>query len=86
MNSNKLNIQVIFIGKPQWEAGWPYIGFDNNTLIDSIRLHLKNKFPKVDFIFNTIITSYNHQLVSEIKNNIKDGAGFTYKINSEPRN
>lgn len=35
----KLNIGVVFIGKPQWEAGWPYLGYNNEMCI-SIRLNL----------------------------------------------
>ncbi len=29
-----VKIYIIFIGKPQWEAGWPYLGHDNEIIID----------------------------------------------------
>ncbi|MFX0104394.1 MAG: hypothetical protein ACFE75_02750 [Candidatus Hodarchaeota archaeon] len=70
MNLNKIKIQVVFIGKPQWEAGWPYLGYDNLKIIDEIKESLIKKFPHVTFHWGAMITSYDKVLVNNIKENI----------------
>jgi len=52
MNNKDVKIEVVFIGKGQWESGLPYLGFDNNKTIDSIRKHLNEKFNKIDFNYS----------------------------------
>jgi len=76
MNNKDVKIEVVFIGKPQWEAGWPYLGFDNNKTIDSIRKHLNEKFNKIEFNYSEIITTYDNELVNQIKRDIKKADGI----------
>ncbi len=76
MTLNKIKIQVIFIGKPQWEAGWPYLGYDNFKLIDEIKIRLIKKFPIVAFNWGTMITSYDKVLIDNIKENILKADGM----------
>ena len=66
MNNKLIEIELVFIGKPQWEAGWPYIGYDNDKLIKSVKNHLDSKFFTVKFSEINIITSYDINLINEI--------------------
>ncbi|MFX1315503.1 MAG: hypothetical protein ACFE9T_06530 [Promethearchaeota archaeon] len=75
MISENPKIQIIFIGKPQWEAGWPYISYDNEYLIRSIEDHLNRKFNDVIFERNELITSYEDKLVNKIKEKILKSDG-----------
>ena len=70
MNNDIINLHTVFIGKPQWEAGWPYIGYDNEKLIENIINHLKQKFPLINFTYNEMIGIYEEELVKKIKENI----------------
>ena len=76
MTSNEMKIQVVFIGKPQWEAGWPYLGYNNLKLINLIKEHFIKKFPNVEFNWGEIITTYDKQLVETIKENILKSKGM----------
>jgi hypothetical protein len=76
MNKKPIEIQVVFIGKPQWEAGWPYIGYYNKELIDNIMEHLTTKFSELSLHQNDIITTYNAELVNEIKSSLVDADGL----------
>ncbi len=76
MTLNKIKIQVVFIGKPQWEAGWPYLGYDNFKLIDEIKERLIKKFPNVAFDWGSMIISYDKVLVDNIKENILKANGI----------
>ncbi|MFX1596762.1 MAG: hypothetical protein ACFFBK_11945 [Promethearchaeota archaeon] len=76
MTLDNIKIQVVFIGKPQWEAGWPYLGYDNLKLINKIREHLIKSFPKITFNWGNIITSYDRLLVDSIKENIVKADGI----------
>jgi len=76
MKADKINIQVIFIGKPQWEAGWPYLGYDNSKLIKPIKEYVIKKFPNVVFNWGEIITMYDKPLVETIKENILKANGI----------
>ena len=66
MNNDAINLHTVFIGKPQWEAGWPYIGYDNEKLIEAILNHLKEKFLKINFTHNEIVGIYEEELISKI--------------------
>ncbi|MFW9999716.1 MAG: hypothetical protein ACFE9Q_10760 [Candidatus Hodarchaeota archaeon] len=74
--SDNITIQVFFIGKPQWEGGWPYVGFDNESLIKSILDHLNEKFPKIEFKANEMIGTYDKNLVEKIKKEILEADGL----------
>ncbi|MFX0036941.1 MAG: hypothetical protein ACFE9I_15025 [Candidatus Hermodarchaeota archaeon] len=76
MTLDNIKIQVVFIGKPQWEAGWPYLGYDNLKLINEIKEHLIKSFPKVTFNLGNMITSYDQLLVDDIKENIVKADGL----------
>jgi len=71
MTEKEINIEVVFIGKPQWEAGWPYLGYENESLIKSIKESLRTNFPKIYFSNFQMITTYDSHLVMGIKQNIK---------------
>ena len=75
MKNSNINIHVVFIGKPQWEAGWPYIGYDNEELMQSILHHLKKEFPDINFSNNEIVGIYDEELVKTIKKNILNADG-----------
>jgi hypothetical protein len=76
MINNKLRIEVVFIGKPQWEAGWPYIGYNNNDVTEKINGHLQNTFPIISFQSRDIITSYNPTLIDKIKSDLNESDGL----------
>jgi len=76
MNNKDVKIEVVFIGKPQWEAGWPYLGFDNNKTINSIKKHLNERFNKIEFNYSEIITTYDNELVNQIKKDIEKADGI----------
>jgi len=54
----------------QWEAGWPYLGYDNEKIIIPIKKHLTEMFSEVEFNWGDLITSYDPELVNSIKNEI----------------
>ncbi|MHA1688467.1 MAG: hypothetical protein ACTSUN_03900 [Promethearchaeota archaeon] len=70
-----VKIHVIFIGKPQWEAGWPYLGHNNEITINSIISHLKEKFKNVEFSGKEFVNTYNEKSITPIKNGIKQADG-----------
>jgi hypothetical protein len=76
MNNDIINLHTVFIGKPQWEAGWPYIGYDNDKLIENIINHLKQKFPLINFTYNEMVGIYDEELVKKIKENILKSDGL----------
>jgi hypothetical protein len=76
MSSNNITIQIFFIGKPQWEAGWPYLGYDSEPLKDSILEHLNNRFPEVKFKSSDIITAYDERLMKKVKEEISKAGGI----------
>ena len=71
MEINSVKIQIIFISKPQWEGGWPYIGYDNEQMKKSILDHLNKKFPKIQFSSSEIITTYDEKLIEKIKEDVE---------------
>jgi hypothetical protein len=71
MISKEIKIEVVFIGKPQWEAGWPHIGYNNENLMNSIKQHFDSIFNGIIFSFEHLITTYNASLVNQIKEEIK---------------
>ena len=76
MISKKIKIQVIFIGKPQWEGGWPYLGYDNLKLIMLIKEYLIEKFPNVVFNWGGMITKYDEPLIETLKESILKANGM----------
>ncbi|MFW9949572.1 MAG: hypothetical protein ACFFKA_05550 [Candidatus Thorarchaeota archaeon] len=87
MNDKNIKIEVVFIGKPQWEAGWPYLGYDNEKTINYIKKHLNEKFSEIGFNYNDIVTTYNSELIKQIKGDIEKADGviiFTIGHYGEP--
>lgn len=76
MKERTIKILVIFISKPQWEAGWPYLGYNNDEVIRSIEDRLNRNFSNVDFMRGGLITSYDPNLMANIKRNILDVDGI----------
>jgi len=73
---NNINIQIYFIGKPQWEAGWPYLGYDSEPLKSSILDHLSKRFPDVKFNSSDIITTYDERFMEKAKEEISKVGGI----------
>lgn len=71
-----MKIYSIFISKPQWMVGWPYIGFDNEQFKNEFLKKLKKKFPDVEFAGGDIITSYVPEKVEKLKEEIKKSDGL----------
>jgi hypothetical protein len=77
MITQKDKIQVIFISKPRWEAGWPYLGFDNDNLINKLKSNLIQNFHDIEFLWSEdIVTTYNVNLVESIKKSIGSANGI----------
>ncbi|MBN2157245.1 MAG: hypothetical protein JW776_14465 [Candidatus Lokiarchaeota archaeon] len=63
MTTEKKKIHVVFLGKPQWEAGWPYLGYDNDSFMRNVLSLLRQKFPHIIFTQDTIITTYDKGVI-----------------------
>ena len=63
MTSKENSVHVVFIGKSQFEAGWPYLGFDNEKKINETFNILKEKYPTVNFTKSSMITSQDEKAV-----------------------
>ncbi len=69
-------ICIIFVGKPQWEAGWPSWGFDNEKLKAAILARLKDSFPQVEFVGKEVVTRYEKEKVDEIRELVRTSDGL----------
>jgi hypothetical protein len=76
MIARKQKIQVIFIGKPQWEAGWPYLGYDNTIIIKEIQDSLISSFKDAEFAWNELISTYDEKLINKIKSDVSISDGI----------
>ncbi|MFW9938717.1 MAG: hypothetical protein ACFFD5_13800 [Candidatus Thorarchaeota archaeon] len=87
MKDEKIKVQVVFIGKPKWEAGWPHFGYDNEELQNRILNTLFEAFPDVDFIVSKMIMENDPILLNEVKNDSNNVDGviiFTIGHYGEP--
>ncbi|NHJ22718.1 MAG: hypothetical protein EAX91_17375 [Candidatus Lokiarchaeota archaeon] len=75
MTDKNIKIVVVFIGKPQWEAGWPYLGYDNNITINSVKNHLNSRFSEITFKYSEIVTTYDSELIKQIKADVNEADG-----------
>ncbi|MGC8787024.1 MAG: hypothetical protein ACP5Q1_06325 [Anaerolineae bacterium] len=76
-----MNIRTVFISKPNWEAGWPYLGFQNEPVRDMVLERLAKRFPDVQFTGGDIITKYEATEVEKVKREIEQADGlFLYAI------
>jgi len=64
----KQKIHVVFLGKPQWEAGWPYLGYNNDTFIATTLTYLKEHYSHVEFSVDSMIVSNDHNAVEANQN------------------
>lgn len=71
-----MKVYNIFVGKPQWEGGWPYVGFDNEALKNSILDKLKEKFPDLEFLGGEMIEKYEEESIRDIKKSVKNSHGL----------
>ncbi len=71
-----VRILVVFISKPQWEAGWPFLGFDNNQFKAKIMEKLQAMFKDVEFIDGGVITRYQSEELNEIKEEAENSDGL----------
>jgi len=58
---------LAFISKPKFEAGHPYVGFDNEEYKNFVLETLKTRFNDIMFVENEVITRYDRNLVEKIK-------------------
>jgi hypothetical protein len=87
MREEKVKIQVVFIGKPQWEAGWPHFGYDNEDLKNQIINNLMEQFSDVDFEVSNMIMANDQKLLNQVKNETNNVDGvliFTIGHYGEP--
>nr|MBC7244462.1 hypothetical protein [Chloroflexota bacterium] len=76
-----MNIYTVFISKPNWEAGWPYVGFENEQVQAATLERLKKSFPDIEFTGGEIVTKHEPAEVERIKREIKRADGlFVYAI------
>ncbi len=76
-----MKICIVFISKPKFEAGHPYIGFDNEEYKKFVLDKLRSKFKDIEFLDEEIITKYDSSLIEKIKNDVKKCDGlFIYTI------
>lgn len=66
-----MKICLTFISKPKFEAGHPYVGFDNEEYKNYVLNVLKTRFDDIIFIDHEIITCYNRDLIEKIKSDAK---------------
>nr|MDO8087449.1 hypothetical protein [Candidatus Sigynarchaeum springense] len=70
MAKDKPQIHVVFIGKPQWEAGWPYLGYDPGNIQGVIMDRLGKQFPGVEFSKSDLIATFDKNLNESIKGRV----------------
>ena len=71
-----MRICAVFISKPKFEAGHPYVGFDNEKYKRSVLERLRAKFEDIDFVDEEVITKYSSGLMQKIKGDAKDCDGL----------
>ncbi|MCX8189364.1 MAG: hypothetical protein N3F64_06600 [Nitrososphaeria archaeon] len=71
-----IRICLAFISKPKFEAGHPYVGFDNEEYKKFVLDTLKTRFDDITFIEHDVITFYNKDLVEKIKSDAKTCDGL----------
>jgi hypothetical protein len=71
-----VKISIVFIGKPQWEAGWPFLGYDNKQIIESTLNFLGKRFSDIEFISHGLIGKYVQAEIDTIKNGVLKSDGL----------
>ena len=74
--ANKVRICAVFISKPKFEAGHPYVGFDNEEYKRSVLERLRARFEGIDFVDEEVITKYRSDLMQKIKEDAKGCDGL----------
>lgn len=71
-----MNICVVFISKPDFEAGHPYIGFDNEEYKRTVLERLRTRFRDLEFVNEETVTKYNPDQMKKIKEDVKECDGL----------
>lgn len=71
-----IKIHTVFISKPRWEVGWPYLGFDNEEFSKKTMKLLKKRFKDIEFCGGDIITKYENNQMKIIKDKVKKSDGL----------
>jgi len=66
-----MKICLAFISKPKFEAGHPYVGFDNEEYKNFVLKTLKTRFNDIVFVDNEVITRYDKDLIEKVKSDAK---------------
>jgi len=66
-----IRICLTFISKPKFEAGHPYVGFDNEDYKSFVLERLKARFGDVVFVDGGIVTRYDAEAVERAKSEAK---------------
>jgi len=75
-NFQDMKICTVFISKPKFEAGHPYIGFDNENHKKTVLDRLRSRFSDLDFVDEEIVTKYDAGLMKKIKDDAKQCDGM----------
>jgi hypothetical protein len=71
-----MKICVVFISKPDFEAGHPYIGFNNENHKKTVLEKLRARFSDLEFVDEEIVTKYDAGLMKKIKDDAKQCDGM----------
>lgn len=71
-----MEIYTLFLGKGRWGIGWPYIGFDEEGLADSILERLRDRFPDVEFTGGRVVSSFDSRDLQLIKMGVREADGL----------
>ncbi|MBO3754063.1 MAG: hypothetical protein FGF53_04200 [Candidatus Brockarchaeota archaeon] len=71
-----MKICTVFISKPDFEAGHPYIGFDNEEYKRTVLERLRVRFRDLELVDEEIIIKYNKDLMKKIKEDLKECDGL----------
>ena len=75
-----MKIRTLFISKEGWQAGWPYVGFDNEQVRSSVLGRLRERFPETDFTGGEVLTDYEPTEMGRIRREIGEADGFLLYI------
>ncbi|MCX8162430.1 MAG: hypothetical protein N3E44_05530 [Candidatus Bathyarchaeota archaeon] len=71
-----MKIYTLFLGKGEWGPGWPYIGYDEKGLCESIVRRLRDRFPDIEFVGGRVIWRYSREESWEVKRGLREADGL----------
>ncbi len=71
-----MKIALVYIGKPQWEAGWPFLGYDNVPLMEKTNEYLTRTFPTFKFVPLGPIMKYEPDAIQSVKETVQGADGL----------